>query len=471
VGEPFDIKAYLASIPPPEKNEAGRLIREAGAELEQHLNTIKSRLGPPTRPIFPPPNNEPPPEPPPKDLRYYELLDQVLEKGWPKPKDAEEIARYLDLAFQGTWIKKIRRAVSLPLGAVLDPRTTRVTDSLGPIDQCRSMGLLLAARAVELQANGDHRGALEQLEVCLGLSRQFRSHTPGIPVLIGQSVESVALSAWSVCLNGVGPDGKFIRRALDVLKDHEAAIPDYLNAFRAELVIFRNSKPIAIISPGKAASGGRPVMETNLIRILREVPWEQERERRILDAVALGQLSRLQKPFWQKSSRNEVSDSSPNAGIAWELGLPPEHGPGSDLSPKTWGKIVRESGLALYLPSWTGFHRANARSERRLRAALLVTALALYQTENPRSAARLEDLVPHYLDKVPLDPVRGKSFDYRVSTGEEIKSFPFFEESRMLLQKLAPGQGLISVEAPDMDWRLAGSEKVLVLPVPLWKKK
>src|SRR5206468_1259177 len=36
VGEPFDVAAFVASIPPPEKNQAGELIRQGLRRMSEH---------------------------------------------------------------------------------------------------------------------------------------------------------------------------------------------------------------------------------------------------------------------------------------------------------------------------------------------------------------------------------------------------------------------------------------------------
>ena len=46
-------------------------------------------------------------------------------------------------------------------------------------------------------------------------------------------------------------------------------------------------------------------------------------------------------------------------------------------------------------------------------------ALALYQVENGKSAAQLDDLVPKYLSQLPVDPYSGQPFGYRIAREDE----------------------------------------------------
>ena len=50
-----------------------------------------------------------------------------------------------------------------------------------------------------------------------------------------------------------------------------------------------------------------------------------------------------------------------------------------------------------------------------LRITQLQIALALYEVEQGRPAAKLDDLVPRYLPALPIDPYSGQSFNYRVA--------------------------------------------------------
>ena len=50
VGEPFDVQAYVATLPPPEQNESATLIRNAVANLKEHRKKVADRLGRPGDP-------------------------------------------------------------------------------------------------------------------------------------------------------------------------------------------------------------------------------------------------------------------------------------------------------------------------------------------------------------------------------------------------------------------------------------
>jgi hypothetical protein len=138
--------------------------------------------------------------------------------------------------------------------------------------------------------------------------------------------------------------------------------------------------------------------------------------------------------------------------LAVHAGLPPENGPGSRLSPRQWGELIWHSP-ATYNSSMP--QSILASGQQRLIAAELVTAIALYQADHGNNPpARLDDLVPDYLEAVPLDPYYGRPFEYRISTGELVHS----PTERQPIE-LAPGQALV--------W---SKDHSFFLPAPIWRK-
>jgi len=69
-----------------------------------------------------------------------------------------------------------------------------------------------------------------------------------------------------------------------------------------------------------------------------------------------------------------------------------------------------------------GYSRIGESASRNLRwlhADQLVTALALYEVEKGKPAAKLDDLMPDYLATIPLDAMTGKPFSYRIAADEK----------------------------------------------------
>ena len=432
VGEPFDVKSFSASLSAPEQNQAGPQIRSAVAAMREQKKKVEEQIKPPTKPIFPPELGHPTEKFRVRD--YEDASGYIPEKGW--PKNDKEFGRWLDQIFQGAWVNQASKAVRLPLGLIQDPRLTSFdTRDWKTGDGCSNMGLLFACRALQLQARGDSRQALQHLEAALALSRQLRHNSPDSFYLAGHRMEGWTLKAFEHWLEKIGPDKKLLREALTLLQRHEAAIPDATGTIKAEYLILGNSLP----------SVHEKKLVEELHRAAYQTPWEKERQDRIDRAATLGRLRQAEKPPWQVTGSFDPAQ-----------GLPPEHGPGSGLSAKEWEKFLGQS--------WAETHSMahmipRLRRRPSLRAAQLVTALLLYQADKGHLPAQLNDLVPNYLAALPIDPSTGKSFHYRISKGEEIKGdYP----GDNVMFRLAPGQALV--------WSEASNERQNKFPVPMWKK-
>jgi hypothetical protein len=90
------------------------------------------------------------------------------------------------------------------------------------------------------------------------------------------------------------------------------------------------------------------------------------------------------------------------------------------MSADDLARLIDESWLVAMLPHWSRdqMRRPHVQALARLRAARLQLALTLFQIQEGKPAAALDDLVPRYLAELPVDPVTGRAFQYRVSQGE-----------------------------------------------------
>lgn len=461
VPEPFDRNAFLASIPAGEN--ARRLFNEAAHDLAAHLRHVEARLGPRAQPLAAEKHDKKSPT-----ASRVDLLEAIQTSGWPK-KDAE-IAAFLDLALEGRWVKKVEEMLELPPAPLLDLRVMSWWASPLPAHQeCRMMALLFASRSCQVQARGDHSGALEQLNKTLALSRRLRYHAPGIGVVIGQAVENIALTRWQGWLNELGPKRKLLRQAIDILEDHRARMPPATDAIKAEAIVFQNSWPF--VENHSTQAPRRP--EERFLRDLEQMPWEKERHSRLFAALLQGQLHRLELPYWEVARAQQEGTGHAHDWIARYQALPPASGPGGELTESQWGRLIRASSQSY---AWTMLFSLDpyrqAASQRSVRAALIATALTLYQAGKSKSAMTLTDLTPQFLKEVPIDPVIGKSFQFRISKGEEFAGFRFTDRHNLVKQRLQPGEGLLWTDAPEISvpGSLPASQRVCFATVPAWKR-
>src|SRR5262249_26150140 len=160
--------------------------------------------------------------------------------GWPKADEA--IAPWLDRLFQGEWVSLAERAAHLPLGLVQDPRLS-LRDDREHTDtawQCHLMARLLMARALQLQAKGDSRGALNPLQTTLALSRQVRHDAPVSLFAYATAREETVAISFRPWVQQVGPAKDSLRTALVILQRHQAAIPDPAENVKAQYLVERD---------------------------------------------------------------------------------------------------------------------------------------------------------------------------------------------------------------------------------------
>jgi hypothetical protein len=416
----LDMPAFLAELPAPGQNEAGRLTRSACDGLKARLRELGKEQ--PTKPLFPPAKKEAPaPErqgdpggfrPPAQfaSKSFEGQAGEVLERGWPGGEP--ELGAWLDRVFADRWPGELARAAALPAGVVEDPRrmTLEGPRDLGP---AHTAGTLLAARGLREQARGDAAVFVADLRTGLALSRNLRNHSVHFAVQVARANEErllMALDRWLERLHG-RPD--LLREALAILGRHEALVPDDpIDTQRAEFLVTQNTleHPEWFLALNLAPANPRSASPALIaaVGVAWQVPWERERQQRLLRLL-----------FADNPSGRQVV-----------------------LRAVPW---MRHIG--------TGVVGLSSENDRRreltaLRARQLEVALRLYQAEKGKPAAALEALVPGILPEIPLDPFSSRPFRYRLSAGERIE-WPSGNQEEPQVRQVPAGQGILWSVGPD----------------------
>ena len=127
--EPFDQAAFIATLPSPQENEAGLLLRRALEKMRVErqkvgLNTIPDNIA-------------------------------IPDISAPPQRKTREMV-FLRKLFLGEWANDARTASRLPLGLLQDPRHVVSAISLSSLqNDCGDLARLFVARALQLQADGD----------------------------------------------------------------------------------------------------------------------------------------------------------------------------------------------------------------------------------------------------------------------------------------------------------------------------
>jgi ABC-type transport system involved in multi-copper enzyme maturation permease subunit len=430
VGEPFNVAAFFAHLPAPEDNRVGALVHRAVQELGEREGFLRPR-----------PTSLPAPgllsgeaggraggapdmvdfvAPP--DHRNEDPIAGILEQGW--PQDDAQLESWLDQLCQGEWIDHLRAAAAVPLGVVENPRLISASVRLTAQPLYQRVAQLLAARALQLQARGEHARALEHLLWALALSRNLRHHSVEVFYEEGRGVEAIALQGLDRWLERLGPQADLLQRALDELHRHEELTPLPTEPIQAEYVILRERLDglVSGLLPG-AANAATAALEYDLITLMLQTPWERERAARFLDALTRSRLKEAQTPYWQLPVHARIHDAgSVQAEDVYPAAFFVPDGDSPVFTSEQWQRLLTDSRLLLRLfaVSSRPQHEKQAFALCRVRAARLKLALALYQVHKGNPAPALRHLVPRYLEELPSDPFNGESFHYRVARRERI---------------------------------------------------
>jgi hypothetical protein len=423
--EPFDTAPFLASFPSPDQNRAGALIHGAAQELmgqerplEEKGERLRRLFGMTREGLA---DGEPGADSPP-GVSAVDPIARIVEQGWPEG-DAE-LDSWLEQMCRGQWLDHLREAAALPLGIVEHPRLLSGSTRIETKTVYQRLAQLLVARALQVQARGDHDSALDPLLWALALSRNLRYQTVAASYLQGQGVEAFALQGLDRWLDRLGPQPHLLQRALGALNRHEEETPPPTDPIKAEYLILRErlDDPARwLVKEYYSATAG---LERDLITLALQTPWEKERAARFLDALTNSRLKEARTPYWQLPLQARVwnRDSVP-ADEACLVHFTPS-GKRRTFASEEWVRLLADSRLLLRL--FALWPRPQPLSEAfslcRVRGARLKLALALYQAQEGKPAPDLAHLVPHYLKDLPPDPFSGEAFHYRVSARQRMQS-------------------------------------------------
>ncbi len=418
-GPPFDILAYQRSLPTPEANESGRRIRAIAAKFIEFAKTL---------PLF-------------SDMRLA-AVGTVL-RGDQTPVDDGETAAFAAAAAKGPWHDELREAVRLPLGRIDAMSASQSHPNFELLLQLRSMGELEVVEAPRLAAAGDLAASLDRAITALRLGRHMRSKANGQQFIAGILVESAALRQIVTTFERPGATEDQLRRALRELVENERESPEAADAIKADYLTMTEAIAFgSLFVPSDTGTNGQ------LRRAARLVPWERDRQQRLLALTIAGYLRILAVPYEDAmravSTNGVISPAHHYALTAWmpETGGVERERFGRWLSTAVWS----ESSLvaAALVPSYA----INGMTQRR--AAVLLVALALSERMHGKPAAKLDDLVPDLIPVVPIDPADGKPFRYRLVGDEPIAAGhdvgPAGPAPRRAVK---PGQGLVWSVGPD----------------------
>lgn len=309
---------------------------------------------------------------------WLEVMTHLPQEGW--PKEPGNLPKVLDQLYAGDWARTLREAAALPDGMIEDPRTLTWFSPLPYVQTYREVSFVQTARALQLQAAGDHAGALERHLEVLPLSRALGHDAVGVSYLAGLAIEAQTLSQLELWLEKAKDQPKLLRRALQALREHEARKPSPTEYVMVEYLILQRTfeDPHAFFRSSTAPWVSQSLMRemAELLYAARQVPWEKERWDRLLSAWTAQQLEKAS----QKQQGLPTSTALPMG--FWDDHFVQYFLGSMKLSP------------AVDVPS---FSQVSDRYRRQLHDLQLKIAKDLYRLEKKQAPKSIQDLVPDYL--------------------------------------------------------------------------
>jgi hypothetical protein len=424
LGEPFDVGEYVAKLPTREENKAGSRTHGTLETLERHWwesQRLKRAAEPKTT------------------RGATDPLDEVLVKGW-RPGN-NQLNQQLKYVFSENWAKGEGDLPDLPLGMLGDPRYPR-DYSISPRFIDLSLGVrLLRVRAIQLQAGNRTGDALQHLSIALAIIRNAQNHASYEEEIAALSAQKGVFDTFEKCLLKSKVGAQSLQMGLKILSRHASELPSFSDHLEAEYVVIANNL--------KSPDGW---LKQEVLAAALEAPWEQQRQKRLLNATFAGllQAARSSYPEWL-AGYGRLDEHSTVANVLAAVGW--QRPSGSSLTLDRLSRLLDRSLVSPMILVRLG--RVNRVTYDvvvcRLRALELQVALALFQLEKRRTARTLDELVPSYFSELPVDPFTGRPFGYRVSVGEQLSALTTELGGRRIGEPrtVAPGQGIVWSAGPD----------------------
>jgi hypothetical protein len=377
-------------------------------------------------------------EPPPEEEDYYVPLHKYLSKERPQ-SDTGELADLLERARKRLWsaadYPELHTWIALndaPLRLVIDaskrpryflplvpPPTDKGRESLlnarlPTVQLCREAAYALAARAMWQAAEGKHDQAWQDLLAAHRLGRLIAQGGTFIETLVGVAIDGVASTADLALLEAKTVSANQLKK---YLRDLEALPPMPPVAEKVtlgerfmllDLIMMTNRHGFAFL---EGISNGRtddssPLMDMVLFNVnwdpaLRNANRWVERVRAAANAdsrrARKEQLDTLEQDIeaLKAKTMNVKTDT-------WRL----------LVSGEAKGEWIGNMLICLTMSALRKVNDAVDRHEQTHRNLQVAFALAAYRNEHGRYPAKLEDLSPGYLARIPTDLFSDKPLIY-----------------------------------------------------------
>jgi hypothetical protein len=405
---PFNVAEFESGYPLRVENEVrGKLMRARNTlDVRQNRERLENRAD--------------------ADRTFGDALNVAIEFGWPKSNpDLEQLVEDVS---GGEWLMLVKEAAALPPAVVDDPRDL-VLSSMVISEGVRNLCRYVAARSLQLQAHGDHAGALDLISAQLAVARHILARSSESPFHIGTGIEASALQVLEIWATRPKVPPALLERALTITRDHEAKRPPFADNIKADYLLQREYID-RYVSPRFSTNSTHRNWKESVAGTALLMPWEKARRERMLnglaylslEAAAMDYPTMLSRYRWIQ--RPEYLNNNPIALQTYNALPPSKDGADEALKLQLIESMSHDIWFKFVMMFNRGPNALQFLGPCRTRAAQIRLALLLYQHRNQRPAAKLDDLVPDFLPAVPIDPFSEKPFNYRLIDTEEWLAWP-----------------------------------------------
>jgi hypothetical protein len=203
----------------------------------------------------------------------------------------ELLDRLVEQMFADRWITDLRQAVQLPLGLVEDPRLQVRQGPFTELARATDVAEFLIAHGLCRQAHGDPAAFVEDVQTGLGLVRHLAHHASLVPFEDASNLEWWFVRAIQEWLKELRGRPELLRRLLAELQQHQRTVPydvDQLRAAQHLLALNTLEDVDGILSSLRVRRRVPRDLLFSTVRLAWQVPWERERNLRLLDCIRTG---------------------------------------------------------------------------------------------------------------------------------------------------------------------------------------
>lgn len=392
IEEPFDVNEF-ANIEVPSKDNAFIHYREAERLLEAETQADAAK----------------------NQADQAAQMVQVLGNSWESVASSTEFGKWFEARRPA--LEEWRKGTELP-----DAEYCRIRDStwetLLPVTQSlRRLAQMAECEAMRLEELGDFSGALKWHVAVMRSSQHSGKRGFAVERLVGIAVNSVACQGfvrWSEH-HGVTAS-QLIEAVREVQRAEQMSVP-ISETLKVEYLLMTKSYGESNWIDALDLATGKS-SEEPLASGLKAFYWligEPYYTQMVMRHLLTNQLSEVDKPVSERHSY-----SGKGAAL---LFIPDSEGlPRRELRPLAIEQAVQRSKLASKVAAGPLKDLDVGVQRQRARNASLIAALAAqaYQRDHQEYPRNLDEVIPKYLDAVPLDPTdqQGRAVRYRRDSPE-----------------------------------------------------